>query len=102
MATLYITEFANIPTSMNAQGIQVAAHPALADQTVTISGSSTASSAFNPKTNFIRLHTDAICSVSFGTAPTATTSKARMPADSTEYYGIPQGQSYKVAAITNT
>lgn len=102
MATLYITEFNNIPTSNNATGIQVAAQPPVASQTLAISGSSGASSAFGKNTNFVRIHTDAICSITFGTAPTATTSLGRMPADSTEYFGVPQGQSYKVAVITNT
>jgi len=38
----------------------------------------------------------------FGTNPTATTSTGRMAAGATEYHGVPVGQNYMVAAITNT
>jgi hypothetical protein len=48
------------------------------------------------------LHTDSICSISFGTNPTATTSTARMAAGQTEYHGVPVGLSYMVAAVSNT
>jgi len=50
----------------------------------------------------VRVHTDVICSIKFGTSPTATTSTARMVAGQTEYFAVPQGASYKVAAISNT
>ena len=43
---------------------------------------------------------DSICSVEFGTNPTATTSTACMVAGQTEYQGVPAGQNYMVAAIT--
>ena len=101
MATLYITEFNAIP-SATGNSIQIASQPPPASQTVAISGASAASSAFNANTNFVRIHTDAICSVSFGTAPTATTSLMRLPADSTEYFAVPYNQAYKVAVISNT
>jgi len=50
----------------------------------------------------VRIHTDSICSIEFGANPTATTSTPRMVAGQTEYHGVPVGQSYMVAAITNT
>lgn len=102
MATLYITEFAALGTPANGGNIQVAGQSPIAEQTVSISGTSAQSSAFNTNTRFVRLHTDAICSVLFGTDPTATTAKMRMPANGTEYFAVPQAQSYKVAVITNT
>lgn len=102
MATLYITEYTDIGTSNNGQPVQIAMVPPTAQQTVAISGASTASAAFNARTKFVRLHTDAICSIAFGTAPTATTVQTRMPADSSEYFQIPVAQTYKVAVITNT
>jgi hypothetical protein len=58
--------------------------------------------AFNAKTRFVRLHTDAVCSIKFGTNPTASATTARMAANSTEYSSVPPNQAYKVAAITNT
>lgn len=97
MATLYIAEYAD----RNAQG-EIIQEPVVTEQTVAIGGSSTASSAFNSATRIVRLHTDAICSIVFGTAPTATAAKKRMAAGTTEYFGVPAGQAYKVAVITNS
>lgn len=102
MAVLYITEYAEMQIGPAGRGGQMPLEPPLAEQTVAIGVGSVASSAFNAATRFVRLHTDAICSVEFGTAPTATASKARMAANQTEYHGVPLGASYKVAVITNT
>lgn len=101
MATLYIAEFESMPGSPGGH-IQAALQAPLAEQTVTIAAGSAQSSAFNARTKYVRLHTDAICSILFGTDPTATAAKARMAANATEYFGVPQGTSYKVAVITNT
>lgn len=102
MATLYITEYATVATLPNATG-QVPLEPPLAEQTVAIGGSSTPSNAFNASTKLVRLHCDTICSIEFGTAPTATTGNARMAANQTEYHGVPQGGvPLKVAVISNT
>jgi len=75
--------------------------PALAEQKITYS-TTTQSAAFNAKTRMVRIHTDSICSIEFGTNPTATTSTGRMAAGATEYHGVPVGQNYMVAVITNT
>lgn len=101
MAVLYITEYAQ-PAVFSGNPAQIAMEPANADQTVAIAGSSAASSAFANTTNLVRLETDAICSVKFGTAPTATATTRRMQAGDIEYFGVPVGASYKVAVITNT
>ena len=100
MATLYVTEFSDVNI---AQGniAQVVEQPVVAEQTVTYT-TSTQSTAFNARTKYVRIHTDAICSILFGTNPTATTSKMRMVAGQTEYFAVPVGASYKVAAVTNT
>lgn len=102
MATLYVTEYANLGVSPGGGSAPVVAEPPIAEQTVAIGGSSAASSAFANNTNFIRLHTDAICSVIFGTAPTATAAKRRMAANQTEYVQVPVNKLYKVAVITNS
>ena len=105
MATLYITEFqalgqSGMPTWGTTNGpTQAAQQPPIAEQTVAI-GASTQSAAFNAATVLVRLHTDAICSVLFGTNPTATTASARLAAGQTEYFGVAPGM--KVAVITNT
>lgn len=104
MATLYVTEFKAIEPVTKAWGaqafVQAAEQPAVAEQTVAIGGSSTASSAFNASTTFVRLHTDSICSIEFGPTPTASATTARMAADQTEYFGVTPGT--KVAVISNT
>lgn len=101
MATLYITEFSNIGFAGGAAS-QVAAQPHNVKQTVAIGGVSAQSSAFAANTSLIRLHTDAICSVQFGTNPTATATDARMAANQTEYFTVPMTGTHKVAVITNT
>lgn len=101
MAVLYITEYADMAQTVRG-GAQIAQSPALAAQTVAIAGASAQSSAFNALTTFVRVHTDAICSIVISTNPTATATSKRMAADQTEYFGVPVGQSYKVAVISNT
>ena len=104
MATLYVTEFTSLDRESGLPGdvIQIALQPPIAEQTVSISGSHAESSAFNAKTDFVRLHTDAICSIVFGTAPVATTAKCRLAANQTEYFGVTPGLSFMVSVITNT
>lgn len=97
MATLYITEFADVNAT---QGTTIAKQPPVAEQTVAIGGSSTASSAFNQRTQYVKLSTDAICSILVGSAPTAAATNMRMAAGQTELFQVPQG--FKVAVITNT
>lgn len=99
MAVLFIAEFEHIARMPNGP-VQIAEMPAVAEQTVAIGGSSTQSSAFNAATNYIRVHTDAICSILIGSNPTATSSKTRMAADQTEYFKVKAGD--KIAVITNT
>ena len=102
MAVLFITEFARQGRDASGYRMVVPEEPPLANQTVNITASSVQSSAFNPLTKFVRIHTDAICSVSFGTAPTATATNMRMAANTAEYFSVPLGASWKVAVITNT
>lgn len=102
MPTVFITEYAR--QGRDASGFQmvVADEPPVANQTVAITASSVQSSAFAAGTRFVRVSTDAVCSIEFGTNPTATATTRRMPANTTEYFAVPQGQSYKLAVITNT
>ncbi len=103
MATLYVTEYATLGVpQVGGMVSQTPQEPPLVEQTVSIGASSTQSNAFNAATTLVRLHTDAICSVEFGTNPTATSGKARMPANQTEFKTVPKGQSFKVAVITNS
>ena len=85
MAVVYVTEYAR--QGRDASGFQmiVADEPAIANQTVSIGASSVQSNAFNSLTKFVRVHTDAVCSVEFGTNPTASSTTRRMAANTTEY-----------------
>jgi hypothetical protein len=98
MAKAYITEFSQVGAdNIGAQFYGL--WPAVAEQTVAI-GTVTSSSAFNAQTRFIRVHVDAICSIEIGAAPTATTSTARLAANTTEYFAVAPG--HKISVITNT
>ncbi len=100
MATLYVSEFRGVLPDMDGNIPQAVCMPPEAEQTVTISGPSGQSSAFGARTAIIRLISDAVCSVSVGTNPTATTSMLRIAADSPEYFKVAPNQ--KIAVISNT
>lgn len=100
MAKLYIAEYADISETVRGPA-QAPKDPPLVEQTVTISGASTQSVAFNPLTRFILITTDVICSILVGgTNPTVTTSSHRMAADQAEFRGVIAGD--KLAVISNT
>jgi hypothetical protein len=99
MAVVYIQEYAEQARDNNARTIPAGQEPPVTSQTVAIGGASVQSSAFNAKTCFVRIHTDAICSVKFGSNPTVTATDARLAANTTEFFGVRPGE--KVAVITN-
>lgn len=100
MATLYITELDRLPLDQMGRAVAAPMMPPIAEQTKAIGGTSAASNAFDQRTRFIQIHTDAICSVAFGESPVATTSNQRMAAGETRFYGVQPG--HKVAVISNT
>jgi hypothetical protein len=107
MALLYVTEFAEMAIGPAGRVGQVAQQPPVAEQALIASnGSVVVSNFFNTSTRMVRLHTDVICAVEFGTAPVAvaagSTGTARMAANQTEYYGVPVGGLYKVAVTGST
>jgi len=100
MAVLYIQEYERLATDADGKVVQAGLEPALASQHVAFT-TSTASAAFNAKTQFIRVFSDTACYVKFGTAPTATTaSDMPLAANTAEFFAIQPGQSYKIAAVT--
>ena len=100
MAVLYISEFTSTSVD-HGRGGSAAYQPSSVDQTIAIGGGSLASTAFLSTSRMVRLHCDIACSIKFGTNPTATTSTARMAANQTEYFQIPETGTYKVAVIAN-
>lgn len=100
MAKLYVTEFEQMPQLVGGR-LAVAVAPPAVDQTpVVIGAGSLQSAAFGVRAKFVRLHADAICSIAFGSNPTATANSMRMAANQTEYFGVAVAD--KVAVITNS
>jgi hypothetical protein len=99
MATLYVSEYDHVVSLLEGAN-PVAQEPALAEQHIAIGASSVQGSAFSSVTRFVRVHTDAICSIAIGTSPTAVATAKRMAANSTEYFGVRGGDT--IAVITNT
>lgn len=104
MGKLYITEYVRQAKDNRGQAIAAGEEPAIAIQTVTYT-TSTQSAALNSKTRFVRVHTDAICSILFSANPTATTDHTRLPANQTEFFGVTEESvraGLKIAAVANT
>lgn len=100
MARLSIREYEQI--SAVARGIvPVGEEPAIASQSLTISGSSGASAAFQQRTRFVRVHTDINCSLDWGTAPVAVAGSCDMVAGQTEYFGVVNASNIKVAVVSS-
>lgn len=108
MAILYITECESLAIPGEGGNMQIAHMPPVAEQTLAIGGSSASSSAFNTSTRFVRVETDAICAIAFGSAPTAAAAVGtgtasgtlRMNANTVEYFGVSPG--HKIAVIATT
>ena len=98
MATLYIAEFSYVGSLEGNPLASVAKAPPFVEQTVAI-GVVASSNAFHPGVSVVRVHADAICSIKFGSAPTATTANMRLAANQTEYFQVSPGD--KVSVITN-
>jgi hypothetical protein len=102
MANLFVTEFPSISRD-HGTPVPVAFGPAITTQVLSTAGGSVQSNAFNANTTLVRCTTDAgICSVKFGTNPTATTSDMRMAANQTEYFAVQSTGGMKLATINNT
>lgn len=99
-ATLYISEFATPVSQVGTTVGQVYPQPAITDQAVSISGSSTQSAAFGATTHAVQVECDTDCSVVFGSNPTATTTNYLMGDGIPYQFAVIPGQ--KIAVIANT
>lgn len=103
-ATLYVTEYANGLSQVGSTQPQVPPTPALATQTVALSGTTAPSAAFGTKTKVVALICDEGCSIAWGDAtgstPTATALNTLLQQGVTYLFGVVPGQ--KVAAIANS
>lgn len=98
MAKLYIKELSRLPHLIDD------CIPALDDsfdQTpLAIGAGSVQSAAFGNSTLAIEIATDAICSIAYGSNPTASANTMRLAAGERRLYAVRPGN--KIAVITNT
>jgi hypothetical protein len=100
MAKLFIAEYANFAGAPN-HLIQAPLEPPQAEQVIDFTSGPAVSNVFSQYTRLIRLVCDTPCSVSIGVNPTANADSGRMPADTVEFRGIPEGSAFKISAISN-
>lgn len=106
MADVFFTEFENIglatvavPESNDGAGSVQVAKDALASGEFTASASNQQSSAFNARTNFVRVAATTAVKLQFGSNPDATSGTVIvMLANSTDYFGVEPGE--KLAVVT--
>lgn len=90
---LFISEYSTLAsTNSGGSSAQIAAEPAITDQTpVDFSGGVASSAAFNAGTRYIRLMCDTRCAVKVRPAcagTSASTSNKPLAADTPEYFGV--------------
>jgi hypothetical protein len=100
MAKVYISEYGGPgPNKLNV----AMESTMLAERTISLSTVAAVTTVpFDNACNYIRVHTDAICSIAIvpSTASLATINSKRMAADQTEYFGVRGG--YYISAISNS
>lgn len=99
-ASMYVAEFPNGLSIVGSTQPQIVPQPAITTQKVSISGSSTSSSAFNAQTRAIEVMCSAGCSIALGTSPTATTSTQLLQQGVPYVFGVTSGM--KIAVIANS
>lgn len=106
MAVVYITEYMGMGKDLSGNVIQTGIEPVAdlggTNRTLTISGLQLTSLTLGTK--FVRLNGDGVFSFKFGTTSTAaaaTTTNARMAANSTEFFAINSSVCY-IGVILNT
>ena len=104
MSTLYIAEFSRLGLAPRGGAVQSPEETPIAEQTVVIGAGSVQSAALNANTSVVRLHSDVVCAVAFGSSPTATAANRRMAAGQTEYFTVDRMSPAvkKYAVITTT
>jgi hypothetical protein len=96
--TVYIAEFSTFGMDPNTGEALAKVPPIVPEQKLT---PPVASAAFNTATRFVRVHTDAIVSIAWGTGvASATTNNMRLAANQTEYFAVNAGD--QLACIVNT
>lgn len=98
MAKMTISEYTD-PRGAHGLG-GVAAEPAPVEQELTFTGTAAASLAFSANTVLVRISSDSICRILFGSGtPVALATSKRFTGDC-EYFAVTPG--HKISAITST
>ena len=96
---LFLTEYRDLARDIGSNFIAAGMEPSVAEQAMTLTGTTAQSAFFNAQTAFVMIHAQEAACVAWGTNPTATTSKQRLAAGETRFVGIPAGRGFRVAAI---
>lgn len=98
MAKMTISEYADPRAGHGLSG--VVAEPADVEQELTFTGTAAASNAFAATTKVVRISSDSICRILFGSGtPVALATSKRFTGDC-EYFAVTPG--HKISAITST
>lgn len=101
MAKLYVTEYRGLGTDSIGRLMAAPVEPEITTQVLDFGGGEQKSQPFNNETRLVYLHTDAICSVLFGSDPTAAAANnKRLAANEGRFFAVTGGM--KVSVITNT
>lgn len=96
---LFLTEYRDLARDTGSNFLAAGMEPSIAEQAMTVTGTTAQSTAFNAQTSYVMVHAQEAVCLAWGTNPTATTVKQRMAAGETRFVGVPCGKSFKVAAI---
>jgi hypothetical protein len=96
---LFISEYSNLARDIGSNFIAAGTEPAIAESSMTLSGTSSQSAVFNQSTAFVMVHAQEAACLAWGTNPTAVTTKQRIAAGETRFVGVPAGKLFRLAAI---
>jgi hypothetical protein len=88
MAYLTLSEYSELAYSNKTQHAGQVGGVPLAEQSISMSGSSTTCSALNVQTRLVEICADTACYLAFGTAPTAVANYHYLPAGQQRLYAI--------------
>lgn len=100
MASCYISEYATVGApGPDGTTFQAPKEPAITEQLVAITGSSTQSAPFSTATRMVMVSLDNVASLAFGPNPTAITTAKRLPQNAVLFFVVNPGD--RLAAILN-
>jgi hypothetical protein len=97
--TITITEYGGMASGP----LPIAQEPCISSYTLAVTSDAGYSTRpFDPATNYIRVHTDAICKIAVvaSTSATMTGFAKRMSAETTEYFGVRNGNVLAAASTS--